>query len=68
MQTFYDIVQPRSNTPLENDDLLYIYVLETKLDLIMNTKVVPYATLNMFKALPRFYTLFKHWSHKNQAL
>ena len=29
MQTSYDIVQPRSNIPLENDDLLYIYDLET---------------------------------------
>ena len=34
MQTFYDIVQPRSNISLENDDLLYIYVLETKLALV----------------------------------
>ena len=41
MQSFYDIVQPRSNIPLSNDDLHYIYVLETKLALVMNTKVVP---------------------------
>ena len=39
MQTSYDIVQPRSNIPLENDDLLYIYDLETKLALAMNTKL-----------------------------
>ena len=57
MQTFYDIVQPRSNIPLENDDLLYIYVLETKLALAMNTKVVPSDILNMFKVFLRFHTI-----------
>ena len=56
MQTSYDIVQPRSNIPLENDDLLYIYVLETKLALVMNTKVVPSDILNMFKVFLRFHT------------
>ena len=56
MQTFYDTVQPRSNIPLENDDLLYIYVLETKLALVMNTKVVPSDILNMFKVFLRFHT------------
>ena len=56
MQTFYDIVQPRSNIPLENDDLLYIYVLETKLALAMNTKVVTSDILNMFKEFLRFHT------------
>ena len=56
MQTFYDIVQPRSNIPLENDDLLYIYDLETKLALAMNTKVVPSDILNMFKVILRFHT------------
>ena len=40
MQTIFDIVQPRSNIPLENDDLPYNYDLETKLALVMNTKVV----------------------------
>ena len=56
MQTIYDIVQPRSNIPLENDDLLYIYDLETKLALAMNTKVVPSDILNMFKVLLRLHT------------
>ena len=56
MQTFYDIVQSRSNIPLENDDLLFIYVLETKLALAMNTKVVPSDILNMFKVFLRFHT------------
>ena len=61
MQIFYDIVQPRSNIPLENDDLHYNYDLETKLALVMNTKVVPSDILNMFKVIPKvpqsFYTL-----------
>ena len=55
MQTFYDIVQPRSNIPLENDDLLYIYVLETKLALVINTKVVSSDILNMLKVFLRFH-------------
>ena len=37
MERLYDIVQPRSNISLSNDDLHYIYVLETKLALVMNT-------------------------------
>ena len=49
MQTIYAIVQLWSNIPLENDDLLYIYDLETKLALAMNTKVVPSDILNMFR-------------------
>ena len=49
MQTIYDIVQPRSNIPLENDDLHYNYDLETKLALVLNTKVVPSDILNMFR-------------------
>ena len=56
MQTFYDIVQTRSNIPLENNDLLYIYDFETKLALAMNTKVVPSDILNMFKVFLRFHT------------
>ena len=56
MQTFYDIVQPRSNIPLENDDLVYIYDLETKLALVMNTKVVHSDILNMFTVFLRFHT------------
>ena len=55
MQRIYDIVQPRSNIPLENDDF-YIYVLETKLALVMNTKVVPSDILNMLKVFLRFHT------------
>ena len=55
MQTFYDIVQPRSTIPLSNDDFHYNYDLETKLALVMNTKVVLCDTLNMFKVLPRFH-------------
>jgi len=58
MQTFYDIVQPRSNIPLENNDLLYIYDFETKLALAMNTKVVPSDIINMFKVFLRFHNHF----------
>ena len=60
MQTLYDIVQPRSNIPLENDDLHYIYVLETKLALVMNTKVVPSDILNRFRVLLRSHNHFIH--------
>ena len=60
MQTIYDIVQPRSNIPLENDDLLYIYDIETKLALVMNTKVVPSDILNMFRVPLRFHNHFIH--------
>ena len=49
MQRLYDIVQPRSNIPLSNDDLHYNYDLETKLALVLNTKVVHGVILNMFK-------------------
>ena len=56
MQTIYDIVQPRSNIPLENDDLHYDYDLETKLALVMNTKVVHSDILNMLKVFLRFHT------------
>ena len=47
MQGLYDIVQTRSNILLSNDDLHYIYVLVTKLALVMNTKVVHNDILNM---------------------
>ena len=67
MQTFYDIVQPRSNIPLENNDLLYIYDLETKLALVMNTKVVHSDILNMFKVLLRSHKHFIHWLHINTS-
>ena len=56
MQRLYDRVQPRSNIPLSNDDLHYNYDLETKLALVMNTKVVHSDILNMFKVFL--------WSHK----
>ena len=59
MQIFYDIVQPRSNIPLENDDF-YIYVLETKLALVMNTKVVHSDMLNMFNVFLRSHKHFIH--------
>ena len=39
------------NIQLENGDLHYNYDLETKLALVMNTKVVPCDILNMFKVL-----------------
>ena len=63
MERLYDIVQPRSNIPLSNDDLHYIYVLETKLALVMNTKVVHSDILNMFKVFLRSHKHFIHWLH-----
>ena len=63
MQTFYDIVQPRSNIPVENDDLLYIYDLETKLALVMNIKVIPSDIIYMFKVFVRSHKHFIHWLH-----
>ena len=56
MQTLYVIVQLRSNIHHENGNLHYRYDLETKLALVMNTKVVPSDILNMFKVFPRFHT------------
>ena len=63
MQTFYDIVQPRSNIPLSNEDLHYNDDLETKLALAMNTKVVPSDILNMFKVFLRSLKHFILWLH-----
>ena len=63
MQSFYDIVQTRSNMPLSNDDLHYIYVLVTKLALFMNTKVVHNDILNMFNVFLRSHKHFIHWLH-----
>ena len=63
MQTLYAIVQLRSNIHHENDNLHYRYDLETKLALVMNTKVVPCDILNMFKVLLRSHKHFIHWSH-----
>ena len=68
MQTLYDIVQLRSNIPLENDDLHYNYDLETKLALVMNTKVVSCDILNMFKVLLGFNNHFIHWFHINPSI
>ena len=51
MQTLWAIVQLRSNIQLENDELHYNHDWETKLALVMNTKVVPCDILNMFKVL-----------------
>ena len=64
MQRLYDIVQTRSNIPLSNDDLHYTYDLETKLALVMNTKVVHNDILNMFKLFIRSHNHFIHWLHK----
>ena len=61
MQRLYDIVQPRSNIRLSNDDLLYNYDLETKLALVMNTKVVHSDILNMLKVFLRFHKHFIRW-------
>ena len=47
MQTIYAIVQLRSNIQLENESLHYNHDLETKVALVMNTKVVPSDILNM---------------------
>ena len=55
MEIVYAIVQLRSIIQLENDDLHYRYDLETKLALVMTTKVVPCDILNMFKVLLRFH-------------
>ena len=63
MQTLYAIVQLRSNIHHENGNLHYRYDLETKLALVMNTKVVPYDILNMFRVLLTYHMHFIHWSH-----
>ena len=68
MQRLYDIAQTRSNIQLKFDVIHPINDLETKLALVMNTKVVPYAILNMFKAFTRFHTHFIHWLHINTNL
>ena len=64
MQGLYDIVQTRSNILLSNDDLHYIYVLVTKLALVMNTKVVHKDIPNMFKLFLGSHKHFIHWLHK----
>ena len=68
MQTLYDIVQPRSNIPLSNEDLHYNYDLETKLALVMNAKFVHSDILNMFKVFLRFLNHLIHWLHINPSI
>ena len=63
MQRLYDKVQTRSNIPLSNDDLHYTYDLETKLALVINTKVVHSDIINMFKVFLRSHKHFIHWLH-----
>ena len=63
MQTFYAMVQLRSNIQLENNKLHYNHDLEAKLVQTMNTKVVPYDILNMFRVPLRSHKHFIHWSH-----
>ena len=50
---------------LEIDDLHYSYDLETKLALVMNTKVVPCDILNMSKVLLRSHKHSIHWLQVN---
>ena len=63
MQSLYSDVQLQSNMQHEIDDLHYRYDLETKLALVMNTKVIPCDILNMFRVLLRSHKHFIHWSH-----
>ena len=63
MQRLYDIVQPRSNISLSNDDLHYNYDLVTKLALVINSKVVHNDILNMVKVVLRSHKHFIHWLH-----
>ena len=63
MQTFYAIVQLRSNIKLENGNLHYNHDLEAKLVQVMNTKVVRYDILNMFMVPLRSQKHLIHWSH-----
>ena len=68
MQTFYDIVQLRSNIQLKNGNLHYNYDLEIKLALVMNTKVVPCDILNLFKVFLGFHKYFIHWLQVNPSI
>ena len=68
MQRLYDIVQTRLNIQLKFDALHNNNDLETKLALVMNTKVVPHAIINMFKAFPRFHTHFIHRLRENPSI
>ena len=68
MQTLYAIVQLRSNIQLENGKLHYNHDLEAKLVQVMNTKVVPYDVINMFRVLVRSHKNFIYWSHVNPSI
>ena len=68
MQILYDIVQLRPNIQLKNGNLHYNYDLETKLALVMNTKVVPCDILNMFNVLLGFHKHFIPWLHVNPSI
>ena len=68
MQTLYAIVQLGSNIQLENGKLHYNHDLEAKWVQVINTKVVPYDIINMFKVLLRSHKHFMHWSHVNPSI
>ena len=68
MQTLYAIDQFWSNMQLENDILHYNHDLEANLVQVMNTKVVPYDILNMFKVPLWSHKHFIHWSHVNPSI
>ena len=63
MQIVYVIVQLKSNIQLKNGKLHYNHDLEAKWVQVMNTKVVAYDILNMFKVPLRFPKHLIHWSH-----
>ena len=68
MQALYTIVQLRSNIQLETGKLHYNHDLEAKLVQVMNTKVVPYDIINMFRLPQRSHKHFIHWSHVNPTI
>ena len=68
MQAIYAIVQLRSNIQHENGELHNYHDLEAKLVQVMNTKVVPYEILNMFKVLLGSHKHFIHWLHVNPSI
>ena len=68
MQILYAIVQLKSNIQLENESLHYNHDLEAKLVQVMNTKVVSYDIINMFKVSLRSHKHFIHWSHVNPSI
>ena len=63
MQILYAIVQLKSNIQLENESLHYNHDLEAKLVQVMNTKVVQYDIINMFRVPLRSHKHLIHWSH-----